>query len=179
MTQKPLPLPEDVAHQLERLLNYFRPDQGDPTYMVLKAHLLMEEVMYEYLESSVARPEHLKDARLSFSQLLALSRANHRFSSNDWWGWQALQKLNSIRNDLAHQLEPTKLKQKIVEFTLWVSTSITKSNKEIEAEYIRLGEAGVHPFALSLVALHVAITVTLGYSPEKRRAFLQSLESSQ
>jgi hypothetical protein len=65
MTQKPLPLPEDVAHQLERLLNYFRPNQGDPTYMVLKAHLLMEEVMYGYLESSVARPEHLKDARLT------------------------------------------------------------------------------------------------------------------
>jgi hypothetical protein len=161
-------LPEPAAQALDRLVAHFRPQQSDPTYLVLKAHLLAEELLYDFVQGQVLRPHHVEKARLSFAQLIALAHSMHRFSADDWWGWAALQKLNSLRNLLAHNLEPDNLQERIVEFTVLVGEAITKGSEEVHEEYVRLATTGTHPFLLSLVALHIGICVTLGFDPKER-----------
>src|SRR5258708_10708533 len=91
------------------------PVDGDPPLAVLKAHLLVEEQLWAVVS-----------ARLRLNEQL-LGRFKNRFqSSRDIaliaetlvppedvgfhkaeWVWEAIEKLNSLRNRLAHQLEPT------------------------------------------------------------------------
>ena len=167
-------LPPSAREQLKRLLGFLRPAEGDPTYLVLKAHLLAEEVLYLYVKGRAYRPGPISAARLSFSQLLALCRAFHPYSSEDWWAWSALQKLNSLRNTLAHNLEPKDLQDRIVEFSLFVADSIgATKDSEIGAEYENLAKGGTHPFVLALVALHTAVCTMLGLNPEEKWAALK------
>ncbi len=145
-----------------------KPAAEDPTYLVLKAHLLAEEVLYRFIESQAYRPDSLSEARLGFAQLVALSRSFHRYSKEDWWGWVALKKLNSLRNLLAHNLEPKDLKDRIIEFSVFVAEAIgATTDAEIGQEYKKLATGGTHPFVLALVALHIATCATLGFDPEE------------
>jgi hypothetical protein len=162
-------LSSNPSDQLQRLTAYFKPSESDPTLLVLKAHLLVEEVLYEFIQSQSHQPKYIEDARLSFAQCISLAKAFHRFSRPDWWAWIALSKLNSLRNLLAHNLEPTNTKQKIVDFTVYVAQSIgVTKESEIATEFELLTAKGMHPFMLSLVALHVAVCITLGYEPEEK-----------
>jgi hypothetical protein len=121
---------------------------------VLKAHLLAEEVLYRFIESQAHRPEALGEARLGFAQLIALCRSFHTYSKEDWWGWAALKKLNSLRNLLAHNLEPKNLKDRIVDFSVFVAAAIgATTDSEIGQQYELLAKGGTHPFVLALVAL--------------------------
>jgi|GEM_PF-2972700 len=163
----PSRLPTQDHDHLGRLTRYLKPATDDPTYLVLKAHLLAEEVLYRFIESQAHRPSSLRDARLGFSQLVALSRSFHRYSKEDWWGWAALKKLNSLRNLLAHNLEPKDLKERIVEFSVFVADSIgATTDSDIGKEYEHLAKGGTHPFILALVALHIATCTMLGFDPE-------------
>lgn len=167
-------LPKRDQTQLDRLLRFLKPATGDPTYLVLKAHLLAEEVLFRFIESQAHRPGSLIDARLGFAQLLAVSRSFHRYSKDDWWGWAALKKLNSLRNLLAHNLEPKDLQDRIVEFSVFVADSIgATTDSEIGKEYENLATGGTHPFVLALVALHIAICASLGFDPEDHWSALQ------
>lgn len=170
--------PPDLAkrnrEELERLLGYLKPASNDPTHLVLKAHLLAEEVLYRFVEGKTNRPEALREARLGFAQLVALSRALHLYSNEDWWGWSALKKLNSLRNLLAHNLEPKDLQDKVVDFSVFVAESIgATADTELGSEYERHAMAGTHPFLLALVALHSCVCVTLEFDPREHWRALQ------
>jgi hypothetical protein len=87
----------DLATQrIHQLLGYFQNGPEDPTYVVLKSHLLAEEILREYIASLVKHPRRIEEARLSFSQLLSMCRALHPILPDDWWGWIGLSKLNSL-----------------------------------------------------------------------------------
>lgn len=167
MTSSPRLLERD-RNQLNKLISVMKSKADDPTYLVLKAHLLAEETLYRFIESQTYRPEFLSDARIGFPQLIALSRSFHRYSKEDWWGWTALKKLNSLRNLLAHHLEPKDLRDRIVEFSVYVAEAIgATTDSDIGKEYEVLAKAGTHPFVLALVALHVGTCATLGFDPEE------------
>ena len=97
---------------IDRYIKFVTPKPGDSTYSVLKAHLMIEEVMNTFLDRKLKHPEALKGARLSFAQRLCLVRSLAR-SAPDHWAYQAVEKLNSIRNSLAHERSPKDLPQKI------------------------------------------------------------------
>lgn len=167
--------------QMERLARFLNPTASDPTYLVLKAHLLAEEVLYSFVQQQSHRPNHLENARLSFAQLLALCRALHKYSNDDWWGWGGLKKLNALRNLLAHNLEPKDLTKQVVDFSLLVAEGIgavsnsktAEENREIADEYERLAVGGTHPFVLAIVGLHVAVSTTFGFTPDRDWTALQ------
>jgi len=152
----------DIQVTLDKLTKYFRPIDNDPIYLVLKAHLVAEETLYGFLEKKMASPKHLVNARLSFSQSLALARAIHVLSNADWWGWIALEKLNSLRNLLAHNLEPQNTQQRVIDFTLFVCDAIgvtknTRTPSVVENEFELLIQKGMNPFLLSLLAVHIMV----------------------
>jgi hypothetical protein len=84
--------------------------------LVLKGHLLLEKMLYQLVCSKCPNPEYLKRANLGFFHLLNLARALHPILTNDSERklttpelWDAMEALNTLRNRLAHHLEPEDL----------------------------------------------------------------------
>jgi hypothetical protein len=106
---------EDKRERFFRLL----PDVGDATLIVLKGHLLIEEQLNDILYDTCLLPKYIDDARLSFYQKIMLVRS---LIGKDLKGnatedpWRSLVALNSVRNQLAHHLEPTDVDDRIDKF---------------------------------------------------------------
>jgi len=104
MTPSP-PIDPEVESRLGRLLDKL-PVGDDLDLIVLKGHLLIEERLRDIVRVPLARrPTSLDEARLRFAQLATLARGMVYEESRDWT-FQAVNKLNSIRNDLVHELDP-------------------------------------------------------------------------
>lgn len=80
----------------------------DITLIILKGHLLIEEQLFDQAASAMRDVSELKLSRLSFNKLVHLTKALFG-KSNDQRLWQAIEKLNMLRNELIHHLEDTKL----------------------------------------------------------------------
>src|SRR5688572_6119426 len=93
---------------IENYLNFITPIPGDPTYSLLKAHLLFEELLRAYLTRTLRHPGALEGARLTFVQLLAVARSCSS-APPDHWCWAAVGKLNKLRNMLSHEAAPKAL----------------------------------------------------------------------
>ncbi len=91
------------------------PDIDDLTLIILKGHLLVEELLERILNTIACSPEALVNARLSFSQKAFLARALSWDEDTDAF-WDLLSALNPLRNDLAHSLEPQKLDDHVQNF---------------------------------------------------------------
>ena len=92
---------------------------GDPTFSILKAHLIFEEILRTYLERRLPNAKAIAGARLTFAQTLALVRALQPPAS-DGWEWEAVAKLNALRNQFAHHLSPSERDSKISEYVTFV-----------------------------------------------------------
>jgi hypothetical protein len=90
---------------------------NDLSLIVLKGHLLIEELLYAVLGKSLAaHPISIFDAGLSFYQLVHIAMA---VSYEDRLAniWNAIFALNKIRNTLAHDLEAKDLEKDLLAFT--------------------------------------------------------------
>jgi hypothetical protein len=105
----------------DRQLEAFRkfldllPHGKDADLVLLKGHLLIEEQLRLLIDQRLRNPTALPDARLECHQCICLAQSffppNHEL-----WLWQALKKLNKIRNDIAHQIQPKGLQDRIEDF---------------------------------------------------------------
>ena len=101
----------------ERYLSLLR-QEGDLASVVLRGHLILEELLYCVIQSHCASPEHLGGARLRFPQLVALCRSLDKLPTAPDQVWNSLNKLNALRNSLAHHLEPSDLSISVSAFAL-------------------------------------------------------------
>jgi len=93
----------------------FLPKSTDLTLIVLKGHLLVEEQVNEFLLSLLPHPDALKKANLNFSARLWLVRAH--IGENELYDvFNAIEKLNTLRNKMAHHLEPPEIENLIDSF---------------------------------------------------------------
>ena len=81
------------------------PRDGDESLIVLKGHLLVEELLFELVAQSVTHPAALREARLTFYNVACLAKASY-FAEGNGHVWEAVFALNSLRNGYAHNLEP-------------------------------------------------------------------------
>jgi len=152
-----------ISEHFGKMFGFLNPGD-DPAYLIIKTHLMAEEMLYAYIVKQARYPKVLERARLSFKQLLVLCQALHHIEPADWWGWTALEKLNSIRNVFAHNLDSLAAKKKIVDFSLFVAEAIGATKPtEIGEEYGKIARAGTHPLILGLVALHAVLLVALEF----------------
>lgn len=112
------------GYDIDRYMNLVTPRPGDFTFSILKAHLVIEEVLREYLAHVLPKPEALRGARLAFAQLLAVSQATSPNIDVDDWMWVAISKLNQLRNLLAHNLTPAALAEKSRDYVNFVVASL-------------------------------------------------------
>ena len=106
----------------QRLMAAVTQEPGDPTFSVLKAHLVFEELLRAYLQRKLQNSKALDGARLTFTQLLAVVRACSPVSGVTWH-WEAIGKLNSLRNMLSHNLLPKERDARIQDFIAFVVAS--------------------------------------------------------
>ena len=81
--------------------------------LVLRGHLVLEELLFAAAAAHCQDPDHLKAARLRFPQLVSLLRALEKISTVPPRFWDALLELNALRNALAHRLEFDDLEHRV------------------------------------------------------------------
>jgi hypothetical protein len=97
---------------LKRFVAHLPLESTDRILVVLKGHLLVEELLREYVSKQFHNPSELVDARLTFYQCLCLARAADTDASHEKL-WLVVERLNTLRNKLAHSLEPKDLEATI------------------------------------------------------------------
>jgi len=99
------------SKQNEELFKKHFPAGLDDLTAVVKAHLYLETMFRDFCARSLPHPAHLKDARLTFKQISLLARALCRLPHPNFdYVWVLVAKLNSLRNAMAHELEPEQAK---------------------------------------------------------------------
>jgi len=113
----------ELAEKMVRFMKHL-PSGADHTLVVLKGHLLIEELLTELLKEKLNRNNPLRikiDSNAMFAQKLnlcwAIVQGDIKFEI-----WTFLKELNSIRNKMAHSVEPQGISEKIEAFTKMVSS---------------------------------------------------------
>jgi hypothetical protein len=76
----------------------------DPTLLILRTHLLVEERLRDVCAQICRAPDELRPARLSFYQVLCICRAV--VGRHEEPAWEFATRLNEVRNRMAHHLDP-------------------------------------------------------------------------
>lgn len=82
------------------------------TQTVLKGHLLVERTLDSILDVVLFHPDHLETARLSFNQKLQIARSL-ALRKDQLSIWSLVSSINSLRNELAHNLAGEKRQRKV------------------------------------------------------------------
>jgi hypothetical protein len=85
--------------------DHFLDGVSDVEIMVLRGHLLLEEELYALLSARLPQARFVLEANFRFTQLVAIAKSLI-FREEDRPVWLAIEALNSLRNKLAHRLEP-------------------------------------------------------------------------
>ena len=72
----------------------------------------MEELLRRIVDERVKKPSALRTVRFECSHIISMAEA---FCAKevDQWTWDAIRKLNTLRNDIAHKLEPRGMKDRV------------------------------------------------------------------
>jgi len=126
---------EEMRVMAEESLTRFKkhlPRSKDLTLVVLKGHLLLEAELNELIDVQLKDPNALKDARLNFYQKLCLVRAVSPLGTLEGEIWEAARLLNTLRNKLAHNLDPKNLDATVVKLLAKIEDPDTSNAKWAE-----------------------------------------------
>lgn len=98
----------------------------DKETMVLKAQILIERFMIQFLKEQSKNEKALDNSRFTFRHLVTLSQLQHEPEEKVWL-WELLNKLCKIRNNFAHILEVELIETEIEDF---VRVSVLRLKKE-------------------------------------------------
>jgi hypothetical protein len=103
----PVTKPEEVPKQFEVLKQFADEIRqvDDVAQIVLKGHLVMEGLLTEIIETFMLHGEFVEIANLRVHQKIALCRAMSTSDQNNGM-WELVSGMNTVRNALAHSLDP-------------------------------------------------------------------------
>ena len=102
-------------------------DEMNLYQMLLPRHLVIEEILFDICSLYVKDINALKNARLTFYQLYCLTKSFYPDDPEEWV-WNACEKINSIRNSLAHRLETESTEDKLRDFVNYIETKYDKDS---------------------------------------------------
>jgi hypothetical protein len=104
---------EEERDSLDYFLHHIPENDSDLTLIVLKGHLLIEQRIREFISERMLSPAALDDARLSSYQAICLAEALTLPNAEPKQLWDILRQLNTLRNQMAHNLDPQGVEQRI------------------------------------------------------------------
>ncbi|MBK6960821.1 MAG: hypothetical protein IPN63_15165 [Gammaproteobacteria bacterium] len=134
-----------------KFIDHF-PQNGDLTLQVLKGHLLLEELLREIFLMQLPLPSALsgnKGTSFECHQIICLIEAMTPHSQTVPWIWVAAKKLNNVRNELAHRLNPKGLESKVADLVKYVKSE----SPEISDAESALGIPKGNEFTVVIVAM--------------------------
>lgn len=163
------PLEAHIEANFTYFVDAFTPSRFDLTYSILKAHLLLEELLRDFVMRELRHPEVLNGARLTFTQLVALAKAMTDALDPDSWHWECVITVNKLRNQLAHQLEAPTINHQLDEL-------IDRFHKSLKLPVPdqRLGSGEVvsahraRAVGLTLLGLYSVLADRLGFDSRAR-----------
>jgi hypothetical protein len=133
-------------------------DHDDDSLFVLKAQLICEELVNDYIANFTAYPEYIlgPDIRSYLPEKIRVAQAISNEDVHDKWVWKGLKNLSQLRNAYAHSLvpEPERLSKAESTFTNYV-----KSNQYYEFKNHQLSE-----FRNAIMSLLMAVFVVVEIS---------------
>jgi hypothetical protein len=99
----------------DRFRRHFPRRSNDLTLVVLKGHLLLEEIVNRLLSALVREPKAIEGANLRFRQKLCMIRALLPEARGAGL-YDAAEKLNTLRNKLAHHLDYPEIEAQVRDF---------------------------------------------------------------
>ena len=137
---------DDIQKKFHEEVRYV----DDTAQILLKGHLVAEDLMNQALEAFVLHGEYVEDSRLQFNQKLELYKAIS-VSDNKNNMWNLIKKINVLRNALSHSLNPDRRRKAVKSLASIYDQEFDPKTRDIEG----MSEEA----ALCLVA----ITGSLGY----------------
>ena len=134
------------------------PETDDLLAIVLRGHLLVEEYIDRLNRHCFHYPEYYEQANFSFIKKLLLAKAQVLLPHPDRDGFfGTIEKLNELRNNLAHNLESPKIEDKILGFLAVAEGMYPKDNqiKEQLGEECTIEKRTRNAISFILGQLHV------------------------
>jgi len=119
------------ADAFRRFLNVL-PHGKDTELVLLKGHLLIEEQINKIIAERLKNPDALKDARITSYQAICLAKSFFPLDFKPWL-WDALLKLNLIRNKVAHNIEGNGINDRIEHFVNTYPWGYSEVEDKVEA----------------------------------------------
>ena len=121
----------DSQAVIDTVSTYLGKTQDQET-TVLKAHILTERFLVQFLKRQAKNEKILDNARFTYRNLLAMSQLQHA-PTDKLWVWELLKKLNKIRDAYAHTLEVEGVDDDINEFTRICIVRLEKEGVSIDS----------------------------------------------
>lgn len=99
----------------------------DLDLLILKGHLLIEELMTKTIEKLVFHPKYLNKIQLSYTNKIYISRSIS-WSHVDNSTWHIIEKVNKLRNEVSHSLSSPKIHQLLRELKNLYNSEIPDKN---------------------------------------------------
>ncbi|MCP5306762.1 MAG: hypothetical protein H6953_15060 [Chromatiaceae bacterium] len=117
---------QELKTFIERSMEHVPDGDTDHSLVILKAHLLSEEVLCEFIYGRLPHAErlHLERSHWSFSNKRELAMACSEVHAESNWVWEGLRRLNRLRNLYGHQLEPDDIEAQKGNFVSFIEESV-------------------------------------------------------
>lgn len=124
-----------AGHRTEAFERFLRrlPPGRDMTLMVLKGHLLIEEQVRAIIDLHVEKPEAVRRAKLDDYQAICLAEAFLPLPREPWL-WVSVKKLNTLRNEIAHKIEPGDIDHRIDDLAVSVRPEVEEQDRQKRLE---------------------------------------------
>lgn len=106
------------------------PHGKDRRLVVLQAHLLIEEQLRQLVSERLKNTRAIEEADLDFHQCACVAQSYFPPDHLPWL-WAGVKKLNKIRNDIAHKLEPKGLQDRMDELVSSFPSGVKVFDDEI------------------------------------------------
>ena len=121
------------------------------TVVILKGHLLIEEILERIITKFVHHGNYVLNAGLRFRQLVAIARSIDA-DTHDNGIWDVILAANKLRNQLAHSLNPEQRRQKVDQFKAVYAGFYTEAPDRPDPEIAKCAFAMCLGFLASLEA---------------------------
>ena len=128
----------DIFETFEHFQQHL-PTESDIVLTILKGHLLLEEQIWILISHRLPLSEPIKEAKLSSFQKICLAESiiddfTRQVQEIDWL-WPALKKLNTLRNDIAHNLSKKGIEDRVKDFISRPPEQLKSDNINYQFEY--------------------------------------------